>query len=961
MPSQPTLNRLYLVRYGLSLGLIALVLLILWPGLLPNLLASGYGEYSFMPHGHCYLWVPSLVALHVSTDLLIGVSYSLISLTLGYMVYRARRDIPFHWMFIAFGLFIIACGATHFMEVWTLWNATYWLSGYFKLVTASASVATAAVLPFVVPSTLRLVKDAKVAKVNRSELERLNADLEKEIQARKQAESQLRETMLTLQAIFRASPLAIFAVDTEGKVLTWNPSAERMFGRSESDALGQPLAVDEFQVTFQRVLMGQSFADLELISRTKNDLELDLSMSTAPLRDASGNITGALAVTADVTERKRAQKAEKSSEQKYRKIFDNATMGIYEALANGTITTVNSALVRMLGYDSEKELIGKNLFLDVYGFPEISDLQSEYLNILRKTTDLEIKWKKKSGQSVWVNLNSRAVYDADGTPLAFDGFVSDISERKRAEVALNTERHLIRTVFEQLPVGILIGDLEGNTTLANQTVCRLFGMPEERLTGLKSSDMFSLVQAETSDGVKLQADEIPSNEALRIRSGTAVREMQVTAVKGEKRSASATAVPLLDSENEPFGTVTVISDVTERLLLEDQLRQAQKMESIGTLAGGVAHDFNNLLTVIQGYNQLVMVRHAQDPKTAMFLSEVEKAANRATSLTRQLLAFSRRQRLEMKTLYLNEIARDMSRMLQRIIGEDIAIRIVESPPIAPVRVDPSQMEQVILNLAVNARDAMPNGGEVVIEIRNVVLDEAYTTEHPYAKAGRYVQLTISDTGIGMDEETKQRIFEPFFTTKEVGRGTGLGLSMVYGIVKQHDGLIEVHSEVDHGTIFKICLPAMAEQSGSEVQESLPPLVGGRETILVAEDEEALRGLVQTTLEDFGYTVLVAKDGLEAISLYEQNREAVSLVLFDMVMPRMGGREAYERILGMGHEVPVPALFMTGYSLETVQNQFLKQNEFFEKTGFDLIQKPYSFQSLGRKIREVLDKSHGQMI
>jgi nitrogen-specific signal transduction histidine kinase len=400
--------------------------------------------------------------------------------------------------------------------------------------------------------------------------------------------------------------------------------------------------------------------------------------------------------------------------------------------------------------------------------------------------------------------------------------------------------------------------------------------------------------------------------------------------------------------------VTVVTDMTERYVLEDQLRQSQKMESIGTLAGGVAHDFNNLLTAILGYTQMTMSEISPDGKLYAHLAEVEKAGKRATSLTRQLLAFSRRQRLERKTINLNDVINDVTKMLKRIIGEDVNVSIRESISLPPVLADPAQIEQVIMNLAVNARDAMPDGGQLVIETNSVSIDESYQREHPYATPGSYVQLVISDSGTGMDQATKQRIFEPFFTTKDVGRGTGLGLSMVYGIIKQHEGMIEVDSELGQGTSFKIYLRVARQTVSTETRETLPPLHGGSETILVAEDEEALRGLARTILEQLGYTVLLASDGAEAVEVFEANREAVSLLVLDIVMPRMGGREAYESILKSGSNVP--ALFMTGYSAQIVQSQFVAQNEFLERTGSPHIEKPYSLEAFGRKVREALDRA-----
>jgi signal transduction histidine kinase/DNA-binding response OmpR family regulator len=385
---------------------------------------------------------------------------------------------------------------------------------------------------------------------------------------------------------------------------------------------------------------------------------------------------------------------------------------------------------------------------------------------------------------------------------------------------------------------------------------------------------------------------------------------------------------------------------------EEQLQQSQKMEAIGTLAGGVAHDFNNLLTVILGNTQLALRSLQNDDPIKRRLVEIEKAGNRATSLTRQLLAFGRRQRLERMTLNLNEVIADLMKMVQRIIGEDIEVAVKSEPELSPVFADPAQIEQVIMNLAVNARDAMPQGGQLAIETFNYEFEETQRRKYEYIQPGKYVVMMISDTGTGMDPEIKARIFEPFFTTKDIGRGTGLGLAMVYGIIKQHEGYIHVDSEAGHGATFKVYLPVATKVVAEETQAVQLPLLGGTETVLVGEDEEALRDLAKDVLEGLGYSVLLAANGEEAIEMFKAQRAQIDMVLLDVVMPRMGGHEAYERIQALSPGVPV--IFMTGYSSETVQSRFVKQNRFVEELGAPVLQKPYNVEVLGRKIREVLD-------
>ncbi|HXI90336.1 MAG TPA: response regulator [Blastocatellia bacterium] len=388
--------------------------------------------------------------------------------------------------------------------------------------------------------------------------------------------------------------------------------------------------------------------------------------------------------------------------------------------------------------------------------------------------------------------------------------------------------------------------------------------------------------------------------------------------------------------------------VAEEALVESEkrLQHSQTMEAIGTLAGGVAHDFNNLLTAIIGNAQLALAGLQPEDPLYDRLIEIENSGKRGAELTRQLLIFSRRERLAPSTTDLNYTIGEFAKMLRRIIGEDVELRFQAAADLSTVFADSGQMEQVLMNLAGNARDAMPGGGELIIETQNIVVDQGYCRTRPYARPGKYVQISVTDTGAGMDTETQQRIFEPFFTTKEAGKGTGLGLALAYGIIKQHDGMIEVYSEVGHGTTFKIYLPAQENAVEEKVHETEPVLRGGAETILVAEDEESLQRLLKGMLTSLGYTVILTSDGESAVEAYASRHDQIDLVLLDMVMPRMGGREAYERMRPFGNAVP--AIFMSGYSAEIARSRFVLE------TGAAFIQKPYGIAALGHKVRETLD-------
>ncbi len=394
-------------------------------------------------------------------------------------------------------------------------------------------------------------------------------------------------------------------------------------------------------------------------------------------------------------------------------------------------------------------------------------------------------------------------------------------------------------------------------------------------------------------------------------------------------------------------------DITDLKRLEDQLRQAQKMEAVGRLAGGVAHDFNNLLTAILGSVELLLRELEPASPLRQDAAEIKKAGERAAALTRQLLAYSRRQVLNPEVLDLNRVVADMDRMLQRLIGEDVDLLTRPAPDLDAVRADRGQIEQVLVNLVLNARDAMPQGGKLTIETANVELDPGYVETHEGARAGAYALLAVSDTGSGMDAETTAHLFEPFFTTKEVGKGTGLGLATVYGIVKQSEGYITAYSEPGHGTTFKIYLPRAAAPGAASPTPPAPPAPQGKatargsETILVVEDEEAVRSLSRRALEASGYTVLAAADGPDAVRLLERYRGPIHLVLTDVIMPGMNGRELAQRLVQRRPGLRV--LYMSGYPGDAIVHRGALE------PGTAFLQKPFMPEDLARKVREVLDQ------
>jgi signal transduction histidine kinase len=424
-------------------------------------------------------------------------------------------------------------------------------------------------------------------------------------------------------------------------------------------------------------------------------------------------------------------------------------------------------------------------------------------------------------------------------------------------------------------------------------------------------------------------------------------EYQVYRKDGTKIWLSENARAVRDPNGAVLYYEGTVVDVTERRQLEDQLRQAQKMEAVGQLAGGVAHDFNNLLMVIQGNAEVMLDRLHPTEALCKNAHQIKKAAEQAAALTRQLLAFSRRQALQPKVLDLNSITLEIGKMLPRLIGEHIELKILPNASQGWVKADQSQLEQVLLNLAVNARDAMPTGGKLTIETASAELDESYVRQHVSVRPGPYVILAVSDTGIGMDAETQAHCFEPFFTTKEQGRGTGLGLATVYGVVKQSGGWIWVYSEPGRGTTFKIYLPMVREDTEAprhaKAQGEAPR---GTETILVVEDQDGIRELARDFLESCGYTVLVSKDGAEALGIAERHKDPIDLLVTDVVMPKVNGRELAQRLTAMRPSVRV--LYMSGYTERAASHHDLLEQDTI------CLEKPFSLRTLAVKVREALD-------
>lgn len=627
------------------------------------------------------------------------------------------------------------------------------------------------------------------------------------------------------------------------------------------------------------------------------------------------------------------------SQRQFINIMTNLEMIVVMIDAVGNIAFCNDYLLRLTDWTRE-ETIGRNwfeMFLPAHEHERVRKVLNEAPLKSSITPHFTNNIKTRSGEHRLVKWTNTTLLDPNGHIIGIVALGDDITECKRMQQALKKSEERYRDLVENARDIIYTHDLDGNYTSVNQAV--------EQITGYTREETLKMNVVQT---VAPECLEKANQMIARKVAGEKVTayELEIIAKDG-RRIAVEVNTKIIFQDNVPAFVQGIARDITERKQLEAQLRQSQKLEAIGQLAGGIAHDFNNMLTAITGHSSLGLRKlKAEDPLRENF-EEINKAGARAAALTRQLLAFSRKQILQPKVLNLNTIVSDLEKMLPWLIGENIDLRTILEPEIGMVKADPGQIEQVIMNLVINARDAMPRGGKLTIETANIHLDEAILIQHIAVQPNSYVKLTVSDTGTGMSDETKRHIFEPFFTTKELGHGTGLGLATVYGIVKQSGGYIWAYSEPGYGTTFKIYLPQVTEkpQQYKRIFEPVE-LFQGVETILLAEDEEIVRKLVFEQLKSHGYHVLEATNGKSALSICKQYQQPIHLLITDVIMPEMSGRDLVDQMLQLRPEMK--ALYMSGYTDDAIVHHGILDSD------VDFIQKPFTTNSLMRKVRELLD-------
>jgi len=658
-----------------------------------------------------------------------------------------------------------------------------------------------------------------------------------------------------------------------------------------------------------------------------------------------------LAIEREITERKLAEEGLQFERNKVVNILESMADGVYIVNQQYDIEYANPVLKKEFGAVEEGKCY-------------------EYLHDRKEVCPWCKNQEVFAGKTVrweWHSTKNQKTYDLIDTPLINpDGSISkleifrDITDRKQAREALQKSELKLKQAIQGNSFPTFIIDNNHIITHWNKACESLTGFSASEVVGTKKQWLVFYAE-ERPVMADVIVDEATEKEIAGYYEGKYNKSILTEGAYegedffpdlGEKgKWLFFTAAPLKDQEEKIIGAIETFRDITEQKKLEAQLAQSQKMEAIGMLAGGIAHDFNNLLTVIIGNAQLALMDVIKDESLRKEIEEIKKAGNKAAALTRQLLAFSRKQIVRPEILDINELLTDIEKMLGRLIGEDIELLTIPDPELWQVEIDPGQIEQVIMNLAVNARDAMPQGGKLTIETANVELDDTYFRNRCVESApGHYVVLTVSDTGSGMDKETREHIFEPFFTTKEVDKGTGLGLSTVYGIAKQNNGFIWVYSEPGQGTTFKVYLPEVKKDADMEKKEQFPmDDLGGSETVFIVEDDDVLRKFVQEVLQSYGYRLLVAENGEDALRVCKEHDGQIDLMITDVVMPKMGGREAAERLQPLYPRMKV--IYMSGYTDDAIVHHGVLE------PGLNFLEKPFTPEGLARKVRETLESEN----
>lgn len=751
------------------------------------------------------------------------------------------------------------------------------------------------------------------------------------------------QALVRLAAIVESSQDAIIGTDLKCQITSWNKGAELMYGYTSAEVMGKnismiapPDKVDEAIRIREISTTSVPVQSFETVRVAKGGRRVDVSLSISPVLDPDGIFVGASAIARDITTHKQVQDAlRKASETS----IYASPVPIIAVDSERRVTMWNPAAEIVFGW-KENEVLGKLNPVTLRGATE--EAREMHMRALAgaTVTGIELYGRKRDGTSVAISVSASPLLDEHHKIRGTIAFLADITEIKRTEEALRHAEQKYRTIFENAIDGIYQTTPQGKYISANPALARMLGFASPA----------ELIEARTD--IKNQEyvhPEMHEEFVSTMRRNGIIQNFEYEAYRKDRRViwVSENAHCVRDDGGRLLYFEGTVHDITERRELEQQLRMMQKIEAVGRLAGGVAHDFNNLLMAISSYAELLQARMAQKDQGYKYLEEIVRVVDRGASLTQGLLTFSRKQVLSPKVLDLNSVIKDQLRILTRLVPEHIELKFSSGSDLGRIRADVSQLEQVVMNLVINARDAMPDGGHILIDTENRDLDAGDAQRQNAPADGRYVMIAVSDNGCGMDAATKAQIFEPFFTTKAQGKGTGLGLAIVSDIVKQSGGQIFVHSEVGLGTTFKIYFPRVdgaVQEDQEEAEDSNSP---ASETVLLVEDEDTVRESIAEYLQQRGYTVLKANGGPQALTIASQSKQSIDLMLTDVIMPQMSGRELADRIKNYHPEIKT--VFMSGYA-----NNLLSNRQVLDPRHV-LLQKPVRLTALAKCLREILDR------
>ncbi|MBN1665371.1 MAG: PAS domain S-box protein [Deltaproteobacteria bacterium] len=780
-------------------------------------------------------------------------------------------------------------------------------------------------------------------KPNKKDLEKMVMDLRQELAEHHMTEEALRQSEEKYRNILESMSEGYYEVNLAGNFTFVNDALAKMHGRSHEEMMGlnnraynSPETSKRIYKIFNEMYRDQGpptrIIDYEIIRKDGAIILAEFSASL--LKDESGKTIGFRGVVRDRTDQTKAEKALEESEKKYRTILETMEEGYYEVDLAGNRTFFNDALCRIYGYSHDEMM---NMNYRTYAPPEtLTLLRDVYQEVYRTGIPTKIfghKVFRKDGSTIMIEASVALRRDPSGNPIGFSGIIMDKTEQKKAEEALRLSEEKYRLLVENAHDGIFIvqnGGIEffnhRTETITVYPAAELAAMPFVKLIHPKDKESVAERQRKV-----LAGDDRQDTFSFRMINR-----------KGENLWVELGSVRI-DWEGQP-ATLNFLRDISSQKRMENQLLQAQKMEAVGTLAGGIAHDFNNLLMGIQGYTSLILLDIGSDHPHYSKLKNIEQQVQAGAELAKQMLGVAKGGKYEVKATNINTLIEGVLDLYGRT-RKEITIHKFLLEEVWTVEVDRNQIEQVLLNLYVNAGHAMPAGGDLYVETKNIILDENYTRPIGLTP-GKFVRISVTDTGVGMDEATQKRAFDPFFTTKGMGRGTGLGLASAYGIIKNHNGIINIYSEKGQGTTFNIYLPATEKTIAQEA--NIPEKVlSGEETVLFVDDQESITDIGQNLLEKLGYRVITAQSGSEAIDIYRREGSRIDLVILDMIMPEMGGGETFDRLKEINPQIKV--LLSSGYSINGQAKDILDRG----CKGF--LQKPFTLADLSKKLRQFLDE------